>query len=122
MSDLFELGPIIGPMHAKLRSLGPGDVINVAVKFTERQALARHLTTSASLRLDTEFACYAEAVEALMLSDKMLAIGTSFECGIGHISGARYTAGIHRRTAVEFLVVLMRDDSVAADTAEEDPC
>ena len=116
------LGPIITPMHAKLRSMGPGDVISVALKCTERQALARHLSTSASLRHDTDFVCYAEAVQALMQSDMTLAIGTTFECGIGHTSGARYTAGIHRRAKAEYLLVLMRDDSVAADSAEEDPC
>jgi hypothetical protein len=57
-----------------------------------------------------------------MLSDMTLAIGATFERGVGHISGARYTAGIHRRAKAEFLVVLMRDDPVAADSAEEDPC
>ena len=117
------LAPIITPMHAKLRSMGPGDVISVALKCTERQALARHLSTSTSLRLDTDFACYAEAVTALMQSDNALAVGASFECGIGHICGARFLAGFHRRAKAEYLVVLMRAPLVTAkDTAEEDPC
>jgi hypothetical protein len=116
------LDPIITPMHAKLRSMGPGDVISVALKCTERQALARHLSTSTSLRLDTDFACYAEAVTALMQSDNALAVGASFECGIGHICGARFFAGFHRRAKAEYLVVLMRAPLVTAtDTAEEDP-